>query len=168
MFQFLIMSKEKSERRDVSVRCPGYTQGGPGCVCSGLLKTHIWSHINSSEVAHSASHRAICSLTGISLSGHEHRTCLGCRYMLNLGVSCRTLIDKKLVRNNEQDQMEMKGTAVRGSVLLTSRGSSLAGKLLSQGGQAHNSVCGSTVARKNKNAAFLGGCTAQCVAELGK
>lgn len=43
--------------------------------------------------------------------------------MLSFGVSPRTLIYKNLVRNNEQDQMEMNGAVVRESVLLTSCGS---------------------------------------------
>lgn len=43
--------------------------------------------------------------------------------MLNFGVSCRMPIYKKLVRDNEQDQMEMNGVAVRRPVLLTSLGS---------------------------------------------
>lgn len=38
--------------------------------------------------------------------------------MLNFRVFCRALTYKDLVRNNEQDQVESNGTAVRGSVLL--------------------------------------------------
>lgn len=117
---------------------PGDTQGGPG---SGLMKTYISSHVNSSEVAHSVSHGASCSWTGISLSISisYHSTCLGLHYAQFW--SCRMLIYKKPVRNNEQDQTETNVTVVRGSVLLTSGGSNRWSKLAFPGSAAWLGNC---------------------------
>lgn len=87
--------------------------------------------------------------------------------VLNFRFFCRTLIYKKLVRNNEQDQVEANGTAARGSVLLEAvavRDEANWPSLAPQSGwgisltrglspQSH----GSTIAPKPRDAALLEG-----------
>lgn len=87
--------------------------------------------------------------------------------VLNFRVFCRTLIYKKLVRNNEQDQVEANGTAVRGSVLLPAvavtdeaNWPSLAPQLgwgISLTRELSPQSRGSTIAPKTRDAALLEG-----------